>query len=164
MKVYRIKTSNILDQMTGDILCVGVVLFAFYKFFIFMMEEVNWISILIAISGLIIPGVSILGYSLSVNYNHYKYDKSTCLTIDSKNKKIFYKSQEISKDFLISDIDIILEYKPRVPMFPFRYYGIILKDKSNIKITSLVMPNLNKDLKKIPREQYSTYDLYIYRR
>ncbi|MDH8702596.1 hypothetical protein M2138_001964 [Dysgonomonadaceae bacterium PH5-43] len=161
MKEYKITFWKVLNQVKGDILTlcllVGII------WFLTSSPSVNKDRLLgtyvIILSG-ILPG---LIYPLFIHINHYRYDKKTKLTIDRRHKKIFYVSEDVSKEFMISDITYIKKHGCVLSAFTFGFSEIYLQDRTRIFVTYFAMPFLDKELKHIKRGYDRYYDLRLFR-
>jgi hypothetical protein len=78
-------------------------------------------------------------------YRFYLYDKNTRLYIDWKNKRMEYNKGNVSVLFTFDDIEQIVNMQRILPPF---FYCIMLKNGDRFYISTLILPNLKKDLKK----------------
>ena len=165
MVKYKITILKILDQSLTNLLYLLAIL-ALNYFLILKNPKPEWelreytffiILFFIMIYFLVI-------YPLCIVYNHYKYDKDTVLLIDNKAKKILYKSKELSKEFPVSDILSIKKYRSDRMFYIVFYYELFLKDETMIRLSSLLMLDIDKIFKDVKLRRERTNDLLLHRK
>lgn len=166
MKEYKINILRIFRQVGVDIIIILTIAFygIYYFFFSDRIDEIETGKFFFLCIIFILFFNFFVGYPLFISYNHYKYDKHTKIIIDYKKQKVFYQSENFSKDFLISDITYITEYTTPILIYSNSYYKIFLKDHTTLDVTSLLIPTVDKEFKHVKQGREYDYDLRLNRR
>jgi hypothetical protein len=147
-----------------------IVFIGFYCIWVYMvdcsisMKNVNEIltpgfAILLFVDIIITGFVGIIP-SL-IYWNHYSYDKNSILTIDHYSNRLTYKNKTRNIDVNLSDILYIKQYNSRNRINMMHYYKLNLTDGTHFIVTSLLAPNLLKELNGVKNGRESMKDILI---
>jgi hypothetical protein len=104
-------------------------------------------------------------YPLVIYLNHYLYDKNTVISFDAEMNSLTYTNGKVSITTEMSDITTFTEiyyphHKRLFALYLMRYYEIFFKNGTVLVVTSLVVHNLQKELKIKPRKEW-TRDMFL---
>ena len=93
---------------------------------------------------------------LVLHVNHYLYSKGDMFSYDESRGFMIYKKRGTETEFEVKDIESIVCYKSwplaenRTPIFPwdvYNYAAIKLKNRSLLKVSSLIVYEFDKKIK-----------------
>lgn len=98
---------------------------------------------------------------LLIIYNHYRYAKSTSLTIDYEKGTVRYKTKEVVKEFRVSDVHFIEKYY--TSRYSPRLYKIFTINEDVIILPSILGAHFEEEFKNVKRQIYPSkpWDLFL---
>lgn len=162
---YKITILTLLkNSIPNFIVLILFGVFCYYRFFN-VVDNVSFEKILNTSLALFYTLFFYVIFSFIFIFNHYKYDKDTCLIIDEENQKLIYQYKNSKKEISISDISLIKEYYMPIVIYSIYYYQMYFKDGSSIYISDLLMPELDIELQDIKFIKEGNYlDMLLHRK
>lgn len=158
---YKITILNFLKQILSPL--IGLVIIGAFLYYKSGDKnfEIEWFELVILFC---IVSFYVL-FPCLVIFNHYMYDKDTCMMIDEANRKFIYQYKNEKKEVLIADITLIKEIHIPILLYTFYSYQIYCKDGTSIYMSDLLMPELDVEFQDVNQEREDNYrDIFLHRK
>lgn len=153
MKTYRINTKSYFRHLWSiPLLTIVMPIIGYYMMIAKMGEYAHETALIVGL----IFFVVFIGPILTLHFNHQIKSKGSSIYYDEQLGKLTYNKKRLELKFKIKDIKVITIYKSwpmgqgRLPLFPWDVYNyavIELKDGQVLKISSLLVYELDKVVK-----------------